>query len=248
MQIVDLSLRVRRAETPFFRSLNRAVSILLTARLPMPAILRTICCAMYTLHFAARQLSRRAYMFFYGEPLFRSRCETFGADCFVCALPEINGHTRIHVGDRVSFWGDLGITSGRTYDVPTLILQDRAQIGHRVAIVVNREVVIEKGAMISNNCYISDSDSHPKDSDRRYNSQAPSDADIKPVRICRNAWVGVDCTIYKGVTVGEGAIIGARSVVISDVPPFAIAMGNPARVLASARASAERVIPVPEKP
>ena len=35
----------------------------------------------------------------------------------------------------------------------------------------------------------------------------------------------------KGVTIGEGAIIGANSVVISDVPPFALALGNPAEVL-----------------
>ena len=35
----------------------------------------------------------------------------------------------------------------------------------------------------------------------------------------------------KGVTIGEGAIIGANSVVISNVPPFALAMGNPAEVL-----------------
>ena len=35
----------------------------------------------------------------------------------------------------------------------------------------------------------------------------------------------------KGVTIGEGAIIGANSVVMSDVPPFALALGNPAEVL-----------------
>jgi acetyltransferase-like isoleucine patch superfamily enzyme len=35
----------------------------------------------------------------------------------------------------------------------------------------------------------------------------------------------------KGVTVGEGAIIGASSVVVTDIPPYSIAMGNPARVV-----------------
>jgi acetyltransferase-like isoleucine patch superfamily enzyme len=37
--------------------------------------------------------------------------------------------------------------------------------------------------------------------------------------------------IMKGVTIGEGAIIGANSVVVTDIPPHCIAMGNPARVI-----------------
>ena len=140
--------------------------------------------------------------------------------------------------------GDLGITSGRTFDEPTLILEDRVQIGHRVSIVVNREIVLEEGVMIANNCYITDTDAHPRDAEKRLPSQPPSAEDIKPVRICRNAWIGVDCTIYKGVTIGEGAIVGTRSVVIANVPPYAIAMGNPARVIGSARAAGNRRVGV----
>lgn len=54
--------------------------------------------------------------------------------------------------------------------------------------------------------------------------------EIRPVRICRHAWIANGCHIMKGVTIGEGAIIGANSVVISDIPPYCIAMGNPAEV------------------
>jgi acetyltransferase-like isoleucine patch superfamily enzyme len=51
------------------------------------------------------------------------------------------------------------------------------------------------------------------------------------VRICKHAWVGNGTHIMKGVTIGEGAVIGANSVVISDIPPFSLALGNPAEVL-----------------
>lgn len=46
-----------------------------------------------------------------------------------------------------------------------------------------------------------------------------------------DVWIGANAMILSGVTVGQGAIIGAGSVVASDIPPYAIVVGNPARVL-----------------
>jgi acetyltransferase-like isoleucine patch superfamily enzyme len=57
------------------------------------------------------------------------------------------------------------------------------------------------------------------------------ETEARPIRIEANVWVGFDCCILPGVTIGEGSVIGARSVVVSDVPPFTVAVGNPARVL-----------------
>jgi galactoside O-acetyltransferase len=54
---------------------------------------------------------------------------------------------------------------------------------------------------------------------------------IRPVRICRGAWLGARTIVLKGVTIGEGAVIGAGSVVSRDVPPFTLAVGNPARIV-----------------
>jgi acetyltransferase-like isoleucine patch superfamily enzyme len=52
-----------------------------------------------------------------------------------------------------------------------------------------------------------------------------------PVKIGKNVWIGSDCTILPGVIIGDGAIIGAGSVVTKSVPANAIAVGNPARVI-----------------
>lgn len=58
-----------------------------------------------------------------------------------------------------------------------------------------------------------------------------TDLAIKPVRVGAGADIGTNATILPGVTIGEGAIIGAGAVVTSDIPPYAIAAGVPARVL-----------------
>lgn len=58
-----------------------------------------------------------------------------------------------------------------------------------------------------------------------------STVNTSPIRIGNYAWLGFDVTVLKGVTIGEGAIVGARSVVTKDVPPWTIVAGNPARVV-----------------
>jgi virginiamycin A acetyltransferase len=51
------------------------------------------------------------------------------------------------------------------------------------------------------------------------------------ITIGHDVWIGWDATILPGVTVGHGAIIAAKAVVASDVPPYAIVAGNPARIV-----------------
>jgi acetyltransferase-like isoleucine patch superfamily enzyme len=59
----------------------------------------------------------------------------------------------------------------------------------------------------------------------------PRDAPAKPIRIGRNVWIGFDSVILPGITIGEGSVIGARSVVTQDVPSFCVAAGNPATIV-----------------
>ena len=61
--------------------------------------------------------------------------------------------------------------------------------------------------------------------------RASADAESAPIRIGANVWIGFDCCILPGVTMGECAIVGARSVVTADVPAYTVVAGNPARVI-----------------
>jgi acetyltransferase-like isoleucine patch superfamily enzyme len=61
----------------------------------------------------------------------------------------------------------------------------------------------------------------------------PGDPDVEaqPIRIANQVWIGFDSCILPGVSIGEGSVVGARSVVVENVPPFTIVAGNPARVI-----------------
>lgn len=54
-----------------------------------------------------------------------------------------------------------------------------------------------------------------------------------PIVIGNNCWIGADVTILPGVTIGDGTVIGAKSVVTKDIPSNVIAVGNPCRVIRS---------------
>jgi lipopolysaccharide O-acetyltransferase len=52
-----------------------------------------------------------------------------------------------------------------------------------------------------------------------------------PIIIEDNVWIGESVSILPGVTIGQGSIVGANSLVSKNIPPYAIAVGNPAKVI-----------------
>ena len=56
---------------------------------------------------------------------------------------------------------------------------------------------------------------------------------IKPQKVLieENVWIGFEAVILPGVTIGRGSIIGAKTIVDQDVPPYSVVVGNPARVV-----------------
>jgi acetyltransferase-like isoleucine patch superfamily enzyme len=224
-------LKIRRSETPFYVHLKRIVTWVLYPELPVPRPMLALVRGAYHLHWIIWRAFRWIVSVFYAAPLFRGRCASMGKHCRVFILPHVVGHTRIHIGNDVQINGQIGISSGRVHDDPVLIIKDRVVIGHQVLFSVNQEIVIDEDVYIAGGCRISDNDGHPRDMKERLSGMPPPRDDIKPVRICRGAWLGEGCYIRKGVTIGEGAIIGSGSVILKDVPPYAIAMGNVARVV-----------------
>ena len=229
--IESFILKIKRGESPFFRALRKLAYGATRSRLPVPRFLYPVFRFLYHLHFAVLFGARWLLNFFYREPLFRSRCVSIGDRFHMWLMPDITGHPKITIGDEVNFFGHISITSGRVFDDPRLVIGNRVDVGHNVAFVVNKEIVIEDEVNIASGVRFMDTDAHPRDTMARIADLPPEPDEVKPVRVCRYAWIGHNAFILKGVTIGEGAIIGVNSVVVSDIPPYCVAMGNPARVV-----------------
>jgi acetyltransferase-like isoleucine patch superfamily enzyme len=113
-------------------------------------------------------------------------------------------------------------------------------IGKQAKIWAGVSIKIGNRVLISHNVEIHDNNSHPLSPAERHehfkliiNQGHPTDISFneKPIVIEDDVWIGFNSIILKGITIGEGAIIGANSLVQEDVPPFVIAAGNPAKII-----------------
>jgi acetyltransferase-like isoleucine patch superfamily enzyme len=108
-------------------------------------------------------------------------------------------------------------------------------------IICDSEIIIGDYALISWNVVLMDTtrlSTNPIERRRELEASAwrpsrhfSSQAEARPIRIERNVWIGFETCVLPGVTIGEGSIVGARSVVVQDVPAFTIVAGNPAAVI-----------------
>lgn len=228
----DFVGRIKRAEGPLYRQVKRLARAAVSPRvMRLPRFLCPPLRLLYELHFGAIMGWHSFWNLCYYYPLFRARCDSVGRNVSIDRMPFVTGPVRISIGNDVWIGGNIEIASGRILGTPQLTIQDHAEINWNSRLIVNREVIIEEYARISWNCSISDSDGHPRQADLRAQNAPISPRDIRPVRICRHAWIGNGSYIMKGVTIGEGAVVGVSSVVISDVPPYSLALGNPAEVV-----------------
>lgn len=114
-----------------------------------------------------------------------------------------------------------------------LIIGKNVQLNDFCHITASEKVVIEDYVLIASKVYISDL-SHGSYGFRDQHSN-PNLPPIKrknissPVRIGKKVWLGDGVCVLPGVTIGEGSIIGANSVVTKSIPPFTIAAGIPAK-------------------
>ena len=103
------------------------------------------------------------------------------------------------------------------------LILGKGGMNHNVRIVVVKSIRIGHNSYLSDYVTLRDSDNHPIGASLKNHSA--------PIIIGDNVLVGLNSTILKGVTIGDGAVVAAGSVVTRSVPPKALVGGAPAKVL-----------------
>lgn len=137
---------------------------------------------------------------------------------------QLGAGRNIRLGDRVRLGKDVYFS---VWPDGFLSIGDNSYIGRGSIILANRLVQIGTDCLIAPGCHITDANHGIAPNELIRNQPL----DVKPVRIGNDVWIGAGCSILPGVTVGDGAVIGARAVVTKDIPPGAIAVGVPAKVI-----------------
>lgn len=111
---------------------------------------------------------------------------------------------------------------------------DNVQINDYVHIGAVGSVTIGNNVLMASKIYISDHNHGSYDlnkSDHPGIDPIKRSPIVKPVVIEDNVWIGEASCILPGVRIGKGSVIGASAVVTKNVPPYSIAVGNPAKVI-----------------
>jgi len=159
------------------------------------------------------------------------RDPVYDRENFVRITPDVKLGKNVGIFCHVNLYGCA--IGDDTKIGPFVEIQKGALIGKRCKI--QSHSFICDGVNIEDECFIG----HGVTFNDRYPAAVHPDGSIIkggeweciPTRICKRASIGSNCVILCGITIGEGALIGAGTVVTKDVAPGLIVAGNPARIL-----------------
>ncbi len=152
------------------------------------------------------------------------RCTRVGLFTRVYGRPKVFNQGTLVIGERVRIWSttvpaELAVWQGGTLDIG-----DNVSINYGTSIAATGLVRIGHNSMLGAYTMILDNDFH--EIENRNARPAP-----RPVILEDNVWLANRTIVLPGVTIGHDSVVGAGSVVMTDIPPRSVVLGNPARVI-----------------
>ncbi len=165
------------------------------------------------------------------EPLLKAYCTRVGRGVTTgIYVPWIRGRGELALGDYVHVSGKLSIIfAARFVERPKLTIGDHTDLAHETSFVVGREIRLGSHVQVAGSVSFRDAGGHHTDPEMRKAGAPPDGADVKPIIVHDNVWIGIGVLVLPGTEIGEGSIVAARSVVSGIVPPYTVVAGNPAR-------------------
>lgn len=160
-------------------------------------------------------------------------------DHFVHPTAEVSPLASVGAGTKI--WNQAQVRAGAVLGAECVIGKDvyidqGVSIGNHVKI--QNSVSVYHGVNVEDGVFIGPNVAFTND---RFPRADNSDWQVVPTVIRRGASIGANATIVCGVTIGERAMVGAGAVVTKDVPPYALVVGNPARILRWLQPASESV-------
>jgi serine acetyltransferase len=164
----------------------------------------------------------------------KARGGEIGRDVILNGFPAIRrkGSGKLIIGDGVTLNTARWANSLNTAGSMNLCVENGATLEFKRGcgisasqIIANVGIEIGEDALIGAGCLLCDSDMH------EVPLASGKPIAMAPIHIGARAFIGAHCIILKGVTIGDGAVVGAGSVVTRDIPPGVVASGNPAKVV-----------------
>ncbi len=135
----------------------------------------------------------------------------------------------IWIGDNVTIGSYAVLEANAPHGRRVLSIGNDTYIGYFARVTAATEVRIGAHVLISDRVYVSDTGHNYEDTTTWISHQGLRSG--RHVEICDGAWIGIGAVIVGNVRVGIGAVVGANSLVQTDVPDYSVVVGNPARVV-----------------
>lgn len=156
--------------------------------------------------------------------LYLRKCQYVGRYARAIGRPLVMNAGHMRIGDRVIIQSTTVRCELVAYPNALLEIGDRTWVGYGCSFAAHESIKIGSDCQFGPYTNVLDNTYHDV---VNHHQKPPS----RPVTIGDNVWVGTRAIILPGVSIGDGAVVGAGSVVTRDVPPRTVVAGNPARVL-----------------